>query len=213
MKPASSPTRNARSAAITFTLPLSRVQMIRDAAGQSALLVERFDRVGDDDGGPRRLAVEDASQIMGLYPAGKYDVAYGTLCKELTQLCDAPLLAVRNLALQLVFAWLTGNGDLHAKNVPLLQDAHGRIAVAPIHDIPRGVTVFRSANQKLGQSLEESTQVDGTELIATPERRNRYAFSSSAITIFFWPIMACTCAGLCMRAPMLRGMICQLTPN
>ncbi len=120
-------------------LPLSRVQIIRDSTGQPGLLVERFDRVSDDDGGLRRLAVEDASQVMGLYPADKYDVAYEVLCRNLTELSSAPLPALRNLSLQVVFAWLTGNGDLHAKNVSILQDARGRVAVAPIYDIPSTV--------------------------------------------------------------------------
>jgi len=43
---------------------------------------------------------------------------------------------VRNLYLQFVFAWLTGNGDLHAKNVAVLAGRHGAWAVAPVYDIP-----------------------------------------------------------------------------
>ncbi|WP_318532991.1 HipA domain-containing protein [Arthrobacter vasquezii] len=76
---------------------------------------------------------------MGLHPAAKYDVPYEQVCRELIALCDAPLPALRNLALQLVFAWLTGNGDLHAKNVSLLQDALGGTAIAPVYDIPSTV--------------------------------------------------------------------------
>lgn len=34
-----------------------------------------------------------------------------------------------------VFAWLTGNGDLHAKNVSVLQQA-GEWRIAPIYDAP-----------------------------------------------------------------------------
>ena len=41
---------------------------------------------------------------MGLHPAAKYDVPYEQVCRELIALCDAPLPALRNLALQLVFA-------------------------------------------------------------------------------------------------------------
>lgn len=52
---------------------------------------------------------------------------------------DAPLPALRNLALQLVFAWLTGNGDLHGKNVSLLQGANGGVSVAPMYYIPSTV--------------------------------------------------------------------------
>ncbi len=38
----------------------------------------------------------------------------------LAALCKARPVAVRNLYLQFVFAWLTGNGDLHAKNIAVL---------------------------------------------------------------------------------------------
>lgn len=120
-------------------VPASAVRLVHDVTGRPGLLVERFDRETDEQGALRRLAVEDASQIMGLYPAAKYDVSYDRVCEELTGLCDAPLPALRNLALQVVFAWLTGNGDLHAKNVSLLEDARGRIAIAPIYDIPSTV--------------------------------------------------------------------------
>lgn len=120
-------------------IPTSAVRVVRDVARRSGLLVERFDRDTAPQGELRRLAVEDATQIMGLHPAAKYDVPYEQVCRELIALCDAPLPALRNLALQLVFAWLTGNGDLHAKNVSLLQDALGGIAIAPIYDIPSTV--------------------------------------------------------------------------
>lgn len=120
-------------------LPLSAVKLVHDAGGRPGLLVERFDRVMENNGLLRRLAIEDATQVMGLYPADKYDVPFETLCAELTPLCDAPLPALRNLALQLVFAWLTGNGDLHAKNVSLRENVDGEVAVAPIYDIPSTV--------------------------------------------------------------------------
>ena len=43
--------------------------------------------------------------------------------------------AVRAVLQQVAFAWLTGNGDLHAKNVSVVR--HGREwRVAPVYDIP-----------------------------------------------------------------------------
>lgn len=40
------------------------------------------------------------------------------------------------LYLQFVFAWLTGNGDLHAKNVAILAGGSGAFVVAPVYDMP-----------------------------------------------------------------------------
>ncbi|SDL92439.1 serine/threonine-protein kinase HipA [Arthrobacter sp. ov407] len=136
-------------------IPLSRVQLIRDVVGRPGLLVERFDRVPVSGvpvsgmSGPeaaaaspravQRLAVEDGAQVLGLYPADKYNVGYGQVCHALAAYCAAPLPALRNLALQAAFAWLTGNGDLHAKNVSMVQQPAGEWSIAPVYDIPSTV--------------------------------------------------------------------------
>jgi len=128
--------------AARLRIPLSRVRLIRDVAGRPGLLVERFDRVPVAGGGPaevRRLAVEDGAQVLRLYPADKYNVGYAQVCHALAEYCSAPLPALRNLAIQAAFAWLSGNGDLHAKNVSMIQQPHGEWSVAPVYDIPSTV--------------------------------------------------------------------------
>jgi len=87
----------------------------------------------------QRLAVEDGAQVLALYPADKYNVGYGPVCHALAAYCAAPLPALRNLALQAAFAWLTGNGDLHAKNVSMVQQPAGEWSIAPVYDIPSTV--------------------------------------------------------------------------
>jgi serine/threonine-protein kinase HipA len=136
--------------AARLRIPLSRVRLIRDVAGRPGLLVERFDRVpvahaagfttaGASPNAVLRLAVEDGAQVLGLYPADKYNVGYGQVCHALAAYCAAPLPALRNLALQAAFAWLAGNGDLHAKNVSMVQQPSGEWSVAPVYDIPSTV--------------------------------------------------------------------------
>lgn len=128
--------------AAKLRIPLSPVQLIRDIAGRPGLLVERFDRVAVAEAGPdgvRRLAVEDGAQVLKLYPADKYNVGYGQVCHALADYCSAPLPALRNLAIQAAYAWLTGNGDLHAKNVSMVQQPHGEWVIAPVYDIPSTV--------------------------------------------------------------------------
>ncbi|WP_461172989.1 HipA domain-containing protein [Arthrobacter sp. Z1-9] len=128
--------------AARLRIPLSRVQLIRDVAGRPGLLVERFDRVAVPGAGPdavRRLAVEDGAQVLKLYPADKYNVGYSQVCHALADYCSAPLPALRNLAIQAAYAWLTGNGDLHAKNVSMVQQPHGEWVIAPVYDIPSTV--------------------------------------------------------------------------
>ena len=118
--------------AARLRIPLSRVHLIRDVAGRPGLLVERFDRIplaeyasGGAANAVRRLAVEDGAQVLGLYPADKYNVGYAEVCQALAAYCGAQLPALRNLAIQAAFAWLSGNGDLHAKNVSMVQQPSG----------------------------------------------------------------------------------------
>lgn len=128
--------------AAKLRIPLSKVRLIRDVEGRPGLLVERFDRIplaGGAHGAVQRLAVEDGAQVLGLYPADKYNVAYGQVCRALAEYCAAPLPALRNLAIQAAFAWLSGNGDLHAKNVSMVQQPSGEWSIAPVYDIPSTV--------------------------------------------------------------------------
>ena len=97
----------------------------------------------------------DASSLGGcdasagvLPPADKYRIEAEVVVRALAERCSAPLVAIRNLYLQFVFAWLTGNGDLHAKNVAIVgrnevQEAgvgFGAAVVdwtiAPVYDVP-----------------------------------------------------------------------------
>lgn len=127
--------------AARLRLPLSPVRLVHDVEGRAGLLVERFDRPVLPEGGNARLAVEDGSQLLGLYPADKYSVSYEELCRAVASQCAAELPALRNLALQGAFAWLVGNGDLHAKNVSVVRGlmVAGEWTVAPVYDIPSTV--------------------------------------------------------------------------
>ena len=117
-------------------IPVAAHSVVRDRRDLPGLLVERFDRIHNDGGDIRRLPLEDAAQVMNLPPASKYAVSSEDVVLALAGLCKARPVAVRALYLQFVFAWLTGNGDLHAKNVSVLGRPQGGWAVAPIYDIP-----------------------------------------------------------------------------
>lgn len=115
-------------------IPVAKHRTVTDRNGLPGLLVERFDRSQGD--GVVRLALEDGAQVLNLPPASKYAVSSEDVVLALGGLCKAQAVAVRSLYLQFVFAWLTGNGDLHAKNVSVLEGRNGGWVVAPIYDIP-----------------------------------------------------------------------------
>ncbi|WP_255767956.1 type II toxin-antitoxin system HipA family toxin [Pseudarthrobacter sulfonivorans] len=114
-------------------IPVAKSSIVHDRNGLPGLLVERFDRLSG--GGMVRLALEDGAQVLNLPPASKYSVSSEDVVQALAGLCKAKAVAVRNLYLQFVFAWLTGNGDLHAKNASILEGQRGWV-IAPIYDVP-----------------------------------------------------------------------------
>lgn len=126
------------AAARALRQPVVEAQVVEDSRGVAALLVRRFDRVPAADGGLRSLAVEDGAQLLGIYPADKYNVTMERLVDAVASACASRPLALRALIEQVAYAWLTGNGDLHAKNVSVV--AHdGSWQPAPIYDIPATV--------------------------------------------------------------------------
>ncbi len=124
------------AAAKDLKIPVAKSRIITDMNGLPGLLVERFDRLRNNDRMWVRLPMEDGAQVMGLPPASKYSVTSEDVAGALARRCKAPLVASRNLYLQFVFAWLTGNGDLHAKNLSILGAHRGAFVMAPIYDIP-----------------------------------------------------------------------------
>lgn len=117
-------------------IPVANCSVIRDRTGVSGLLVERFDRIRNSAGEWIRLPLEDGTQVLGLPPASKYRVSAEDVALGLSRLCKAPMVGSRNIYLQFVFAWLTGNGDLHAKNLSVLGQTGGGFAMAPVYDVP-----------------------------------------------------------------------------
>lgn len=96
----------------------ARTQLLHDAEGRSALLVDRFDRRGNI-----RIAQEDACQVADLYPASKYRIHAETAIGALAGACarggGSQATATLELLRVVVFSWLIGNGDLHGKNLSI----------------------------------------------------------------------------------------------
>lgn len=115
-------------------IPHATAQLVHDRDGEAAILVTRFDR------GPARamFAIEDGCQALGRWPADKYEITSEQLVSGLAVNCAAESVALRDLFAQIVFAVLTGNGDAHAKNFSIREDA-GEWRVAPAYDIPSSV--------------------------------------------------------------------------
>lgn len=132
-------------------------EVVTDADGRPGLLVRRFDRI-TVDGSVGALAVEDGCQVTNTPPADKYRLSSEVVFSALAAVCDARSLAGRELVRQLALAYLTGNGDAHAKNFSVLQQRDGEWRISPVYDVPSSqpygdTTMAMSINGRAGSDF------------------------------------------------------------
>ncbi len=120
-------------------IPTVDAQLVHDRDGTNGLLLQRFDRVSGVDGGTTALACEDACQLLGRWPGDKYNVSYEDVAYAVASVCAAEIVASRDVFRQICFAWLTGNGDVHAKNISVVKSLLGEWSVSPAYDLPSTV--------------------------------------------------------------------------
>jgi serine/threonine-protein kinase HipA len=100
-------------------------------------VVERYDRTVDQVGIVRRLHQIDLCQLLNRWPAFKYEADGGATFAdvfEAANLTRQPAAAKNQLIRWLVFDYLVGNSDAHAKNVSFLVSRDG-FTLAPFYDL------------------------------------------------------------------------------
>lgn len=88
-------------AARLLCLPVADAEVVHDGTGRPGLLVTRFDREVASDGTLRRLPVEDAAQLLGVYSADKYSVSAEDVATRAGAVCAARPVALRAVLAQL----------------------------------------------------------------------------------------------------------------
>jgi len=122
-----------------LSIRVTEAEVVYDVDGHAGLLVKRFDRELNSAGATVSLAVEDACQVLDHWPADKYNFTAERVFEALGNVCASKKLAVREMYTQFCFAWLSGNGDLHAKNISLLSTPDGEWRISPAYDLPSTV--------------------------------------------------------------------------
>lgn len=115
-------------AARKLRCPVVQARAVRCADGERVLVIDRFDSAPDGT----RLAFEDGAQVLGLAPQAKYSPSAEELVLQLSRHCAAPQAALRTFYLQLVFAWIIGHGEMHARALGILERPGGGWGPAPI---------------------------------------------------------------------------------
>lgn len=106
------------------------------------LIIERYDRLVGPDGGISRLHQEDFCQALGIPPESKYENEGGPsltrIFEALARGSQTPLPDKRDLLIWVLFNYMIGNADAHAKNISLLYGKSGnesRPRLAPFYDL------------------------------------------------------------------------------
>ncbi len=136
-------------------LPAAAVSKRFSIGGSPYLLVQRFDR--DLTAEPiRRLHQEDFCQALGRPSSEKYQAEGGPGVAEAVELLrSASSVPARDLPTfwrALVFNWLIGNCDAHAKNFSLLYDSHSP-TLAPLYDLV-STDVYPELTTRLAMSID-----------------------------------------------------------
>ena len=126
--------------AARIELPVPDVTILHKA--EPLYLITRYDRQQHDENAPQnhitRLHQEDFCQALGVVPDMKYEKEGGPSLKACFELLRnnsiQPVADVRNLLNWVVFNYLIGNADAHAKNIALLFTGTGP-ALAPFYDL------------------------------------------------------------------------------
>ena len=103
---------------------------VETIAGREILIVERYDRLRTRHGTIERIHQEDLAQALGR--RHKYQADGGPSTYELFA---APGVAREKMFDRLLFSWLVGNCDAHAKNYSILEPGTPNARLAPIYDM------------------------------------------------------------------------------
>ncbi len=140
----------------------SRIVYFED---QLALAVERFDRVREGSGPWKRVHMEDMCQALGRWAYQKYERDGGPGVREIAELIrcvsSCPEQDVDRFVDGVIFNWLIGNTDAHAKNYSLLIGPGNSVRLAPLYDlttIPMPVGTAR-ADMRLSMAIGGETRL------------------------------------------------------
>lgn len=129
-------------AAQRLGLATAAVEML-DVDGETALAVRRFDRSSSTPGLITRWHQVDMCQALGVPPSRKYEASGGPTTRQLADLLrrvsSTPEADVRRLSDAMLFNYLSGSPDGHAKNFSLLF-AGRQTRLAPLYDLATGLT-------------------------------------------------------------------------
>lgn len=146
--------------ALRMGLPVPRASVRRGV--DTLYIVERYDRVRDERGNLTRLHQEDFCQALGVPPDQKYESEGGPSLAQCFRLLRErsirPASDQRALAGWVIFNYLIGNADAHAKNIAILLTDEGPL-LAPFYDL-LSTAIYKDLASKMAMKVGGENRPD-----------------------------------------------------
>ncbi len=117
--------------------------LLWNADNTLSYVVRRFDRAGK-----KKRFMEDTAQLAGRSRDTKYDFTMERIVPLIERYCTFPKIDLLRLFRLVIFCFLTGNEDLHLKNIAVIR-TDGIVRLSPAYDLVNTTLV-------LGANAEES---------------------------------------------------------
>lgn len=135
-------------------LKTAEVQL-QKAGDINYLLIERFDRHFEPGSKIKRIHQEDFCQALGVVSTKKYEADGGpslTDCFDLLNQVTFPGVDRLELLRRVIFNYLVGNADCHAKNFSIIHFDDGTIQLSPTYDV-LCTAIYSHATSKMAMSI------------------------------------------------------------
>lgn len=132
----------ARIAVVPHTL-------MRMADDSLCYITRRIDRSATGE----KLAMEDMCQLTERQTEHKYKSSYERIGKAIVQYSSQPKMDVTNYFEEVLFAWLTGNNDMHLKNFSLYEPTEGVVRLTPAYDLLNAAILNPRDDEELALTL------------------------------------------------------------
>lgn len=122
--------------------------LMRMADNTLCYLTRRIDRTSAGE----KIAMEDMCQLTERLTEHKYKSSYERIGKAVLRYSTLPKMDVTNFFELVLFSWLTGNNDMHLKNISLYEAADG-IRLTPAYDLLNSVIINPKDDEELALTL------------------------------------------------------------
>jgi serine/threonine-protein kinase HipA len=122
--------------------------LIRLQSGNLAYITKRIDR-----NEKLKIHMEDFCQLTERLTEDKYHGSHEQIVKVINKFSSRPGLDVINFYEQVLFAFLTGNADMHLKNFSLIYENASEINLSPAYDMVATILVNPLDDEELALTL------------------------------------------------------------